>query len=116
MSKATYKKRLDKIDNGKEKDESSNYTELIAMLVTESVISAETLEKIRSQNIEQDFGAILECCTDKEVLMLEYLFYTPEEREKEKEEWHSCTWKEPRHLNIDEMEMLDKIIEKYQFQ
>jgi len=113
MNKTTYKKRLDKIDNQKDKavhprDEFD--IKLFVELAEDGVISAETLAKIYDQESKEN---AFECFTKKELRRFLYLV-DPERREENKKNSMRRECKNLLDVSIEDMEWVDKLIGKYQ--
>ena len=112
MSKATYKKRLDRLNTKATSENPSNdfkgIIELFTVLAGHGVISAETLEKIYAEKSNPGFDAY-SCCTTEELSKLSYLCDTPAAREEAKERARSPVWQSLITLDIEDMKHLDKI-------
>ena len=116
MNKATYKKRLDKLNNIQplSREQPPNIQEQIELfnaLASEGVISAETIKNIHAKRNAEKFDPY-ECLTDKELCKLLYLL-EPERREQEKKQALDPLWKHCRDLEVEDIEFLDKLIGKY---
>lgn len=115
MSKVVYKKRLAQLTPPKTKKpgdyNKQDIVELFTELAAEGVISSETMATIHAKQSEKGF-APYKCLTDKELHSLCYLC-SPEKREATKERALDPLWRNLCDLEIEDIERLDKLINKY---